>query len=232
MWGVISSSDDTYSGWIGKSTNPSPGTYIRAYFLFSLINCFCLFFIQIRLLRLEQEEGPLRNETQQDKTDKTEDLTNLEMEPGASKKAKKAKRNLGAGQKSGSRQPQTCTVCNAVLSSRGALTKHMIIHQVFLFGNVWLLNTVYPSFITITLPILRIKSLFNAKSAARVSIKQEIWKHTQCRGTAVWDLIFVVFVERGLCTNPILWNTWATILVNANSNVTTVATGFKHNLLW
>ena len=88
---------------------------------------------QIRLLRLEQGEDPVRNETTKDyvKTDKTKDLVKSKTKHGTSEKAKKGKGNQES-QKSGSRQPQTCTVCAAVLSSRGALTKHMIIHQVLL----------------------------------------------------------------------------------------------------
>ena len=79
-------------------------------------------------MRVEQEEVPSRKGTTQDndKTDKTEDPIKLETKHATSGKAKKGK----GGQKSGSRQPQTCTVCATVLSSRGALTKHMIIHQV------------------------------------------------------------------------------------------------------
>merc|ERR1719234_2054377 len=86
--------------------------------------------LQTKLLRLEQEEGPLRSETTQDfhKTDETKDLVILKAKSAKSQKLKKGKNNSGV-QKSGSRQPQTCSVCAAVLSSRGALTKHMIIHQ-------------------------------------------------------------------------------------------------------
>jgi len=85
--------------------------------------------LQIRLLRLEQEEVPVSNETTQDihKSDETKDPMKLKAKQATIEK-KKGKSNSGV-HKSGSRQPQTCSVCAAVLSSRGALTKHMIIHQ-------------------------------------------------------------------------------------------------------
>ena len=101
--------------------------------MFSVIIIDFSFENQIKLLRLEQEEGPLRSETTQDfhKSDETKAVTNLKAKPATTNKSKKRKTSSGV-QKSGSRQPQTCSVCAAVLSSRGALTKHMIIHQVFL----------------------------------------------------------------------------------------------------
>ena len=89
---------------------------------------------QIRLLRLEQEVTS-RKETKKDsdKTDEAEADIKLESQDATMKKVKR--RKSSSGQKSGSRQPQTCSVCAAVLSSRGALTKHMVIHQVVIFQD-------------------------------------------------------------------------------------------------
>ena len=87
------------------------------------------------MLRLEQEEVPSRKEAKKDsdKTDEAEADIKLESQDTTMKKAKR--RKSSSGQKSGSRQPQTCSVCAAVLSSRGALTKHMVIHQVVIFQD-------------------------------------------------------------------------------------------------
>ena len=91
------------------------------------------------MLRLEQEEVPQRKESKKDsdKADEAEADIKLESQDTTMKKVKR--RKSSSGQKSGSRQPQTCSVCAAVLSSRGALTKHMVIHQVVIFQDcMWI----------------------------------------------------------------------------------------------
>ena len=182
----------------------------------------------MRLFRLERQENVVLGESdcELEIQDKGVDQTSSSSELVPVKKSTKG-RSKPSQQKPGSRQPQKCTICASVLSSRGALTKHMIIHQVCHFricDQIMLLK----NYIT----LCRRKNLSNAKSAARTSTRRGIWKRTKCRDTAMCGLTFVVYAERVLCTNPTCWSTWAITLMSDNSNATIVVIGFKHSLLW
>lgn len=124
----------------------------------------------MRLFRLERQENVVLGESdcELEIQDKGVDQTSSSSELVPVKKSTKG-RSKPSQQKPGSRQPQKCTICASVLSSRGALTKHMIIHQVCHFricDQIMLLK----NYIT----LCRRKNLSNAKSAARTSTRRGI----------------------------------------------------------